>query len=584
MAFNWFVRWISTCFSYANPEDKKQEIRTKIPISKECNGPCDSAQDNGTLAGPFRITCKRFQYNWDNGKIGTSVKINFFGKELNLLLAVCLHNFGDNAEKQAYDLKKEDEGPCDLVQDTFAHKAEKQGQDFIKEDKGSSNLCQEIFAHETEKQDHKLIKEGEGPHDLSQEKIDILKDWELTEFSDFSYLPKEKDSESEDSRKLSESTCSSESSFVFLEKDLERTYSSEDSRKCSESTDSNSSYVSKEKDCEMTYSSEDSRKLSESTCSSMSSYLPIENDRENPDSSEDSRRSGVSYRKPQIPSSDVVKIARKKKNKKRQDSSGYEGQSENSRKISPPLDFRNLPVKQNTSLDIPSKTYSNSVLKNLKPSNDPEKKDDSPYNKSHQCDEESNKDFDDHRKTPKLRPVFIDGNNIGHEYGSSLYGRKKVNKKDNKTNFSAKGLWLAYSFFRDLGYKDDQILIIQRKIPEYLLTREDLHIMDNLRDLKVLMDVGSRIPYGAGPKDLIRPGDDLLIIKLAWEHNGISKKNSLFLIFISPVFFIPATKLNIVQIVNSILNCASSLQSCQRINIENIGRLTQSFEKFSGDW
>ena len=505
MAFNWFITWISTILSYANPEDKKQgrkqKRKKKIPISKECNGPCDSAQDNGTLANPFRLTCQRFQFNWDNGKIGTGFKICFFGKELNLLFAVCLHNFGDNAEKQAYDLKKEDKGPCDLVQDTFAHKAGKQGHDFNKEDKGSSNLCQDIFAQETEKQD----QEGEGPHDLSQEKIDILKDWELTEFSDFSYLPKEKDCESEDSRKLSESTCYSESSFVFIEKDLERTYSTEESRKCSESTDSNSSYVSKEKECE------------------------------NPDSSEDSRRSGVSYRKPQIPSSDVVKIARKKKNKKRQDSSGYEGPSENSKKTSPSLDFRYLPVKQNISLDITSKTYANSVLKNLKPSNDPEKKDDSPYSKSHQYDEESNKDFDDHRKTPKLRPVFIDGNNIGHEYGSSIHGRKKANKKNNKTNFSAKGLWLAYSFFKDLGYKDDQIIIIQRHIPERILTREDLQIMDNLRDLKLVMDVGQRrIVHGT--KDLIRSEDDLLIIKLAWEHNGISKKNSLFLIFIAPIF------------------------------------------------
>ena len=516
--------------SYANPEDTKQGRKKKIPISKECNDPCDSAQDNGTLADPFPTTCQQFQCNWDNGKIGKSFKIHFFGKEFNLLFALCLHSFGDDAEKQAYNLKKEVKGPCDLVQDTFADNAEKQGQDLNKEDKGSSNLCQEIFAQEAEKQDHELIKEGEGPHDLSQEKIDILKDWELIESSDCSYLPREKDSESEDSRKLSESTCSSDSSFVFLEKDLERTYSIEDSRKLSESTcSSNSSCVSKENDPESLNSSEDSMKLSE-------------------------KDSGLWYSKPKLtPSSDVVKIACKKKNKKRQDLGGYEsqfppltqncvssvtnneGQSESSKKGSPPSDLRCVPLKQDTSFDKPSKTYAKSVLKNLKPSNDPEKKDDSPYSKSHQYDEESNKDFDDHRKTPKFRPVFIDGNNIGHEYGSILYGRKKGNKKGNKTNFLAKGLWLAYSFFKDLGYKDDQILIIQRHIPERILTREDLQIMDNLRDLNVLRDVGQRrIVHGL--KDLIRPEDDLLIIKLAWEHNGISKKNLLFLIFISPIF------------------------------------------------
>ena len=467
MAFNWFMSLISTIFSYVSQDYEKQgrkkKRKKKIPISKECNGPCDLAQDNGTLADPFRTTCQRFQYNRDNGKIATSFKIRFFGKEFNVLLAVCLHTFADNAEKQGQDLNKEDKGPCDLVQDTFAHKAEKQGHDFNKEDKGSSNLCQAIFAQETEKQD----QEGEGPHDLSQEKIDILEDWELTEFSDFSYLPKEKDSESEDSRKLSESTCYSESSYVFIEKDHE-----------------------------MTYSSEDSRKLSESTCSSISSYLPIENDRENPDSSEDSRRSGVLYRKPQIPSSDVVKIARKKKNKKRKDSGGYEGQSEGSRKGSPSSDFSFVPVKQDTSFD--------SVLKNLKPSNYPEKKEGRPYNQGHRYNQ-SNKDFEDFKKTPNFRPVFMDGCNIGYEYG-----RKK---------FSAKGLLIAYNYFKDLGYNDDQIIIIQRNIPERILTREDLDIMDNLRDLKVLTDVASFIDKDS------RPDDDLLIIKLAWKNSGIGKKN-----------------------------------------------------------
>ena len=505
MAFNWFMSWISTIFSYASQEDKKQgrkkKRKKKIPISKECNGPCDLAQDNGTLADPFRTTCQGFQYNWDNGKIATSFKIHFFGKEFNILLAVCLHIFADNAKKQ--------------------------GQDLNKEDKGSSNLCRETFAHEAEKQGHDLIKECEVKHGLSQEKtIDNLKDWELTEsiYSfDFSYLPKEKDGErqdsSEDFRKLSE--CSSDSSYVSKEKGHKRTYSSEDSRKLSESIcSSDSSYVSKEKDHERTYSSEDSRKLSESICSSDSSYVSKEKDHERPDSSEDSRKlsennSGSWYRKPQdIPSSDVVKIARKKKNKKRPDSSGYEGQSENSRKGSPSSDFRYVPVKQDTSVDKPSKTYAKSVTNNLKPSNYPEKKEDRPYNQGHHYNQ-SNKDFEDYQKTPNFKPVIIDGCNIGHEYG-----RKKGNRK----NFSAKGLWIAYSFFKDLGYMDNQIVIIQRHIPEKYLKREDLDIMDNLRDLKVLKEFGSRIVQDAGLQDLIQPDNNLLIIKIAWELNGISKK------------------------------------------------------------
>ena len=35
MAFNWFVSWISTFFSYANPEDKKQGRKQKRKNSRE---------------------------------------------------------------------------------------------------------------------------------------------------------------------------------------------------------------------------------------------------------------------------------------------------------------------------------------------------------------------------------------------------------------------------------------------------------------------------------------------------------------------------------------------------------------------
>ena len=70
--------------------------------------------------------------------------------------------------------------------------------------------------------------------------------------------------------------------------------------------------------------------------------------------------------------------------------------------------------------------------------------------------------------------------------------------------------------------KKDQIYIIQRYIPERHLTREDLDIMDNLRDLKVLTDV---VPIIDEDENLFQPDDDLLIIKLAWKNSGIGKKN-----------------------------------------------------------
>ena len=119
------------------------------------------------------------------------------------------------------------------------------------------------------------------------------------------------------------------------------------------------------------------------------------------------------------------------------------------------------------------------------------------------------------------RPVFIDGCNIGYEYG--------------RKNFSAKGLWIAYSYFKDLGYKDDQIIIIQRHIPKKHLTKEDIDIIINLYELGVLEDVRPRIVQHAGLQDPIGPDVNLLIIQLAWEHNGISKKKLLFLTFLSTI-------------------------------------------------
>ena len=54
----------------------------------------------------------------------------------------------------------------------------------------------------------------------------------------------------------------------------------------------------------------------------------------------------------------------KKKNNKKSDLSGYEGHSKRTKKGSPSSDFRYVPVKQDTSLDKPSNTYTKRVLEN----------------------------------------------------------------------------------------------------------------------------------------------------------------------------------------------------------------------------
>ena len=142
------------------------------------------------------------------------------------------------------------------------------------------------------------------------------------------------------------------------------------------------------------------------------------------------------------------------------------------------------------------------------------------------------------RPKGKFRPVIIDGCNVGHTYGQNKYHRRK---------FSAMGLWIAYQYFKDLGYENEDIIIVQRHISPRNLTNEDCEIMVELKDLGILKD-----DYGFGyiEGDLVRPDDDLFILKLASKLEGIGKQNQFILIFVFLTLFFSSHK--IITVVNRI--------------------------------
>ena len=75
-----------------------------------------------------------------------------------------------------------------------------------------------------------------------------------------------------------------------------------------------------------------------------------------------------------------------------------------------------------------------------------------------QYNEESVQEHQESREDQegKFRPVIIDGCNVGHTYGQ--------NKYPGTGRFSAMGLWIAYQYFKKLGYENEDIIIVQRHI------------------------------------------------------------------------------------------------------------------------
>ena len=145
-----------------------------------------------------------------------------------------------------------------------------------------------------------------------------------------------------------------------------------------------------------------------------------------------------------------------------------------------------------------------------------------------QYNEESVQEHQESREDQegKFRPVIIDGCNVGHTYGQNKYHRRK---------FSAIGLWIAYQYFKNLGYENEDIIIIQRHISYRNLTDEDREIMEDLKDLGILKD---DFGFGYIGRDLVRPDDDLFILKLASKLEGIGKQINQSLFFPLTLFFL----------------------------------------------
>ena len=112
----------------------------------------------------------------------------------------------------------------------------------------------------------------------------------------------------------------------------------------------------------------------------------------------------------------------------------------------------------------------------------------------------------------RFRPVIIDGCNIGF-----LYGRTE-------DKFRAEGLQIVYEYFKKIGYENSQIVIIQSHISQKYLTENDQCLMKNLHQIGVLHYCPSRF---AGD-ELIKSDDDLLILKTAYENQGIVLSNDQF--------------------------------------------------------
>ena len=142
-------------------------------------------------------------------------------------------------------------------------------------------------------------------------------------------------------------------------------------------------------------------------------------------------------------------------------------------------------------------------------------KNDSAYN-SNQSDAHYKEDEEQiDLKQGNLRPIIIDGANIGHQWG--------------RNRFSAMGYKIVYDHFKkEFGYPDDKIVIVHKHIPSEHLLDEDWAIIKDFKQTGILINAPSRI-VGDG-ETLIQSDDDVFCLKIAHTHGGIGKKYFHFLI------------------------------------------------------
>ena len=142
-------------------------------------------------------------------------------------------------------------------------------------------------------------------------------------------------------------------------------------------------------------------------------------------------------------------------------------------------------------------------------------KNDSAYN-SNQSDAHYKEDEEQiDLKQGNLRPIIIDGANIGHQWG--------------RNRFSAMGYKIVYDHFKkEFGYPDDKIVIVHKHIPSEHLQVEDWAIIKDFKQTGILINAPSRI-VGDG-ETLIQSDDDVFCLTIAHTYGGIGKKYFHFLI------------------------------------------------------
>ena len=105
-----------------------------------------------------------------------------------------------------------------------------------------------------------------------------------------------------------------------------------------------------------------------------------------------------------------------------------------------------------------------------------------------------------------LRPIILDGANVGHQWG--------------RTRFSAVGYNIVYNHFREkLGYPDHKIVIVHKHIPSENLQEEDWAIIKDFKRKGILVHPPSRI-VGDG-ETLIQSDDDVFCLNIAHVHHGV---------------------------------------------------------------
>lgn len=113
-----------------------------------------------------------------------------------------------------------------------------------------------------------------------------------------------------------------------------------------------------------------------------------------------------------------------------------------------------------------------------------------------------------------LKPIIIDGCNICHQYSEYMSPHDK---------FSAKGLSVTYDCLKKLGYQDQNIVMIMKRVPQKVI--EDAEILEKFENQGLLFYAPSR---QVNKVNLIQSDDDLFILKTAKELDGIVLSNDQF--------------------------------------------------------